>query len=200
MSPADTDLAPNKTLAEFSVRINEASHPSSWTPARENFILLGFMFRILIIFNLPREREGTVIHINPRTINISIYVRNRCDGDKERNINICQIPPILTLLSTPPFALQSIYHLVLYQTQLGHTSAITAHPFSVWSFVPSASGNFAFGQILIHANNHHDLQTDIIPLRLFRKVISRFYDILRWRPQIKENAVKLIRLERVGGP
>ena len=26
------------------------------------------------------------------------------------------------------------------------------------------------------------------------------YDILRGRPQIKENAVKLIRLERVGGP
>ena len=140
-----------------------------------------------------------MILLKPRTINISIYTRNRCDGDKECNINICQIPPALDspLLSlhSPVCPAVNLPLKVILDSTWTQLTDPAAHPFLNWPLVQSHNGNFASGF------DHHDLAADEYHsfFVYFGKLFG-FYDVLRWRPQIKENAVKLIRLERVGGP
>ena len=115
-------------------------------------------------------KGGALILIKPRTINISIYTRNRCDGDKECNINICQIPPALDspLLSlhSPVCPAVNLPLKVILDSTWTQLTDPAAHPFLNWPLVQSHNGNFASGF------EYHDLCRRIsFLLRLFRKVI-----------------------------
>ena len=139
-------------------------------------------------------KGGALILLKPRTINISIYTRNRCDGDKECNINICQIPPALDspLLSlhSPVCPAVNLPLKVILDSTWTQLTDPAAHPFLNWPLVQATLHRALI--IMTCADEYHSFFV------YFGKLFG-FYDVLRWRPQIKENAVKLIRLERVGG-